>query len=165
MTEVMYGEAQATQEAPPVRGVKERLKKWAYETFTVPGRTEKYERKYTQLYLKVKDNLSPEDQQRAEAMIRPQAEQMAKKSMVRDVVVTGITGAGIGVGIWKRKEIGGFIGKHTPEKVKDFGLATALKAHEYGEKMRNWKPVQKVEGWVKGIIGRFRKPPVAPATA
>lgn len=147
----------------PAARLGERLRKWTYETFTVPGRTEAYERKYTRMYQKVKDKLSPEDQARAEKLIRHQAEQAAKKSIIRDVVVTTLGTVGVVVGIWKRREIGGFIGRHTPERAKDAASKLAEKARKFGETMHGWTPVQKIEGWIQGIVSRFRRTPTAPA--
>lgn len=155
-------QAEAATTKPATR-LGERLKKWAYETFTVPGRTEKYERRYTEMYLKVKDKLSPEDQARAESLIRHQAEQAAKKSIIRDVVVTGLGTVGVGVGIWKRREIGGFITQHTPERVKDAASKLAKKARKFGETMHGWTPVERVKRWIGGIVSGFKRTPHAPA--
>jgi hypothetical protein len=139
--------------------VAEDAKKWAHENLTIEGRTEKYEAKYTESFNKIKDKLSPADLDNAKQIIHARAEKSAKLSMVRDGVVAGVGAVGLGLGIWKRKEIGTFVASKTPEAIKKAPQTISKAAKEYGTKIRTSRAAGKVEDWVYGIRHLFQRTP------
>ncbi len=147
-------------EAPPARpvmGVRERLARWTRETFTVKGRTERYERKYLAAYRTVLEQLSPQERAQAEKVIHEALARRAKNAVVRDAVITSLSAIGLGLGIWKREAIERFVGRVAPEPLKNAGSAIRDRARAFGEKIRAMPLSQRVSEWMRKIASLFRK--------
>ncbi len=110
-------------EAKPVRGVKDRLTQWMKRTFTMEGREEVQREKILKNFEKTSAQLTPEQKQAAADLLSKNLDSLAHQNAVgsiwRDAIITAVGAPLVGLGIWKRREIGGFIVKHTPEGVKN----------------------------------------------
>lgn len=131
----------------PAMRLQDRLGKWARETFTPQGRAEVLAQKQID---KVLSQVSEEDREKAAELLESKRPEFieaslpnAKRALVRDGIISAVVAGGVGVGIWKRKEISGLItkgteavGKRMPSGLKKAGEGIASRIRSMRKALR-----------------------------